>query len=48
MLCVHHVVCSPCRVLTVRPPYLQLVTGLKGKRVVQIGCGLQHTVALTA
>ncbi|CAN0044765.1 unnamed protein product, partial [Ectocarpus fasciculatus] len=26
----------------------QLVTGLKGKQVVQIGCGLQHTVALTA
>ncbi|CAM9161207.1 unnamed protein product [Ectocarpus sp. 12 AP-2014] len=26
----------------------QLVTGLKGKHVVQIGCGLQHTVALTA
>ncbi|CAN0066321.1 unnamed protein product [Hapterophycus canaliculatus] len=26
----------------------QLVTGLKGKQVVQIGCGQQHTVALTA
>lgn len=27
--------------------FLQLVSSLKGKKVVQIGCGLQHTVALT-
>lgn len=27
---------------------MQLVTSLEGKKVVQIGCGLQHTVALTA
>lgn len=26
----------------------QLVSSLQGKKIVQIGCGLQHTVALTA
>lgn len=39
--------CSVSLIFLVPSFRCQLVTDLKGKDVVQIGCGLQHTVALT-